>query len=275
MGGAIEPRRKNTVIDLPLLKALGCFFACIVASLIFQLTTHGLVRHAAGIVIGVAGMWLIPLQYGGRRYSLRDDRRMTATVLASRSLSDDEIPEHPAWWREGGEPYRRSIRVAVWFAVGLSLAAVLSYVAAPTLLSGAASTEGGQSSSASLLEVVWAACWISPFLILWNIRSARREKFRLRVEETLRKSQLESIRDRRRTLQVDVEAYEGRLKGLRESSNATLHLAIKDIDLAIKDLEQQGRGDRASSRLRDVVLTVGGLVAGFVLSIVGHRAGLT
>lgn len=254
MGGAIEPDRKNAGADLPLLKALGGYFVCIVLSLVVQLATQGLVRQAAGIIIGATALWLIPLQYGGRSYSLRDDRRMKTTVLAFSALSDDEIPTHPAWWREGGEPSRRVIRVAIWLAAGLSLAGALSFVAAPPL--------------APLGEVVWAACWISPFLILWNTRSARREKFRLKVEGILRESDLESVRSTRRTLHAEVETYENRLKSIGESSNATLRLAIED-------LLHQVRSDQAKARRREVLFAVGGVAAGLVLSIASHQVGLT
>jgi len=267
-GGVIEPDNKNAVSDLPLLTALGGYLVCVLSSLIFELTSRGLVRQVAHILIGAVALWLIPLWYGGRSYSLRDDRRMKVAALAFNALSDEEVPRHPAWWRESGEPSRRVIRVALWVAAGLSLAAAVSFVAAPSAMTGSAPVDGHESAPASFVEVLGLACWISPFLILWNVRSVRRERFRQKLEEVLRGSGLESIRNTRKTLRAEVETYETRLRSVKEPSIAKLHLLIEN-------LERQIRTDQAKAGRRELLFAVGGLAAGLILSIITHRAGLT
>ncbi|WP_405431323.1 hypothetical protein [Micromonospora sp. NBC_00617] len=78
--------------------------------ILLMLARLTLAGRAASVVTGLLAVvvyWALPYAYLGREHSVREDSRLLGKVRVHDALSVGDVPTHPWWWKESGEPADR------------------------------------------------------------------------------------------------------------------------------------------------------------------------
>ncbi|MEU4339461.1 hypothetical protein AB0F59_33285 [Micromonospora lupini] len=89
-----------------------------------RLTLAGRAASAVTGLLAVVVYWALPYAFLGREHFLREDSHLVGKIRIHDALSVGDVPTHPWWWKESGEPGRRMIRLAVLATVPVSIASV-------------------------------------------------------------------------------------------------------------------------------------------------------
>jgi len=213
--------------------------------------------------------------YYGRRMSLNWDRTIEDYLATGLSVGLETTEEHPPWWREDSRtPFlgRRAVPILL----------VVSLVAVPFAFqpSGPDAAHGRPQPTTGLL--LWLASYALALSQLMTARIARREAFRKRVRKLIGHENTTQASLRRKMAELDQRNQDLERKLDEPTAWSSEHSAEaerRQLHAEVALLRREVLAMRAevgpSARRRELWMGIGGVVAGFVLAIVGHQFGLT
>lgn len=259
-----------------------------------------------GILISEVTYWALPYAYLGRRYSLLDDPSLykTEALGTHRALSEQDVPTHPWWWKESGEPSRLIIRVVVLGTVPVSIAAAAFPARLMSMFAAAFPRHYPHLPvrDGDLPLLVWAACWLGSFAALFWARSTRRKTFKESVAALVERENLQPhLSERARIFREKAELVSeatglrgevaklreefeaARAKGVPQGFEVALNQILGGFETVGHDvttnvaalMKNEAEQKDAADKRRDWGFAVGVLVAGFLLGILSHQIGLT
>lgn len=254
-------------------------------------------------LVEATALWVLPYAYFGRKHSLRDDRSLIKAVKTHDALSAQDVPMHPSWWREGGEPSRIIIRLTVLGTVPITVAALVFHA---RLMDAAVAILPHHHpylpvADGDLPTLVWGAAWLGSFAALSWARSTRRNSFKASVDNLVERETLQPELSERAGLRCEIDELARQRAELREildeltRANEAVRTegvspgqralfdrieeGLATIRKQLKDADERAESKNLDDVRRDWRMSIGGVVAGlvggFLLAILSHQIGLT
>ncbi|MEU7614393.1 hypothetical protein [Micromonospora sp. NPDC049204] len=277
--------------------------------ILLMLARLTLAGRAASVVTGLLAVvvyWALPYAFLGREHSLREDSHLVGKVRIHDALSVGDVPTHPWWWKESGEPGRRMIRLAVLATVPVSIASVAlqGWVISTVTMILPDHYPYLPVEDGDLPTLLWGVGWLASFGALFWARSTRRKAFRDAVDALVERENLDPHLSERNHLHRETTELNRQrtelgsiLESLREDDDAarsegvppglriTLERLARLTETALSSTEailkrdqetiERADAERRQSIRRERWMLVLGALAGLLLAILSHQLGLT